>query len=272
MAVRTMVHIDEELCDGCGLCIPGCAEGALQIVDGKAKLVSDIYCDGLGACLGECPLGAITMIERDAEDFDEEAVEQRLKNLVATTGETEPAKENVEEKPEHDHHGCPSSISQFFGEEDAHAKESGQEETGVISSTLKNWPVQIALAPPVTPYFDGADLMIAADCAPFAYAEFHREMLDGKVVLIGCPKLDDMEFYLQKLTQIFAGNDIKSVETVFMEVPCCSGIVQVVDLALGQSGKEIETIYTRVGIKGDLLDRQIKAVGHTEAPSAGAPA
>ncbi len=272
MAVRTMVHIDEELCDGCGLCVPGCAEGALQIVDGKAKLASDIYCDGLGACLGECPLGAITMIERDAEDFDEEAVEQRLKNLAAAPGKTEPAKENVEEMPEEDHPGCPGSLSQFFGEREPSAQESSQEEAGEISSRLKNWPVQIALAPPVAPYFDGADLMIAADCAPFAYAEFHRKMLDGKVVLIGCPKLDDMEFYLQKLTQIFAGNNIKSVETVFMEVPCCSGLVQVVDLALGQSGENIETIYTRVGIKGDLLDRRIKAVGHTEAQSVGVPA
>jgi Pyruvate/2-oxoacid:ferredoxin oxidoreductase delta subunit len=272
MAVRTMVHIDEELCDGCGLCIPGCAEGALQIVDGKAKLVSDIYCDGLGACLGECPLDAITMIEREAEDFDEEAVGQHIKNLTAAADETEPVKEGVEEKPVEDHLGCPGSLSQSFGKEDATAAGSGHEEAGEISSRLGNWPVQIALAPPVAPYFDGADLMIAADCAPFAYAEFHRKMLDGKVVLIGCPKLDDMEFYLQKLTQMFAGNDVKSVEVVFMEVPCCSGIVQVVDLALQQSGKDIETIYTRVGIKGDLLDRQIKSVGHTEVPSAGATA
>ncbi len=271
MAVRTMVHIDEELCDGCGLCVPGCAEGALQIIDGKAKLVSDIYCDGLGACLGECPLGAITMIERDAEDFDEEAVEQHIKNLSAATDEAKSSQESVVEEPEHVHLGCPGSLSQSFGEEDVPATNSGQEETGEVTSRLRNWPVQIALAPPVAPYFDGADLMIAADCAPFAYAEFHRKMLDGKVVLIGCPKLDDMEFYLQKLTQIFAGNDIKSVEIVFMEVPCCSGLVQVVDLALDKSGKDIETIYTRVGIKGELLDRRIKAVGHTEAPSAGAP-
>ena len=270
MAVRTMVHIDEELCDGCGLCIPGCAEGAIQLVDGKAKLVSDIYCDGLGACLGECPLDAITMIEREADDFDEEAVHEHLARLSAPKVEQEAAlEESVEAEPAHQ--CCPGSHSQSFEGEETDAGE-GSEEAGHISSRLKNWPVQISLVPPQAPYFDGADLLIAADCIPFAYPDFHRKMLEDKVVMIGCPKLDDNQFYLEKLSQVFASNNINSVEVVFMEVPCCSGLVQTVKLALQESGKDIESIFSRVGLKGDLLDRQIVATRGGDDVSAGSPA
>jgi len=269
-AVRTMVHIDEGLCDGCGLCVPGCAEGALQIVDGKAKLVSDIYCDGLGACLGECPQGAITMIEREAEGFDEEAVHEHLAKLSASGKPEEQISEerNEAEKPIQ---GCPGSLSQFFEKEES-VDSGAPDEAGNISSRLENWPVQISLVPPEAPYFDGANILIAADCVPFAYADFHREMLDGKVVMIGCPKLDDTDFYLEKLTQIFGSNNISSVEVVFMEVPCCGGLVQVVRNALAQSGRDIESIFTRIGIKGDLLERRTAGNRGGEDTSAGTPA
>ncbi|TNF50917.1 4Fe-4S ferredoxin, partial [bacterium] len=249
MAVRTIVKIDEELCDGCGLCVPGCAEGALQIIDGKAKLVNDIYCDGLGACLGECPQNAITMIEREAEDFDEEAVHQHLKNLTGPD----------EQESDHDHHhghdhghhkdpepslcGCPGSLSQSFDkpEPSTESKPAAGEshDAAPVTSRLGNWPVQIMLAPVNAPYFDGARLVIAADCAPFAYGDFHRRFLEGKTLLIGCPKLDDTNIYLDKLTEIFKQNDIASIDVVYMEVPCCSGLTQLTEMALEKSGKRI---------------------------------
>jgi len=269
MAVRTMVKIDEELCDGCGLCVPGCAEGALQIIDGKAKLVNDIYCDGLGACLGECPQDAITMIEREAEDFDEEAVNQHLKSL---TGSAEKA-----DKHDHGHHhghghghdqdpepslcGCPGSLTQTFDKPEPSSTEpgpasGGSHDSAPVASRLANWPVQLMLAPVNAPYFDGARLVFAADCAPFAYGDFHRRFMEGKTLLIGCPKLDDTDVYVQKLTEIFKQNNIASVDIVYMEVPCCSGLTQIAQMALERSGKQIPTTLSRVGIKGDFVEER----------------
>ncbi len=288
MAVRTIVQIDEDKCDGCGLCVPGCAEGAQQIVDGKAKLVNDIYCDGLGACLGECPQDAITMIEREAEDFDEEAVHAHIASLEAAASpghagdekdeaevsecgcpstmmqtfnvpEPEP-KPDISAAPAAGLGGCPGSRSQVFEKQGLSAPHpgaaSGPTEGLPVSSRLSNWPVQIMLVPVQAPYLNGARLVIAADCAPFAYADFHRRFLDGKTLLIGCPKLDNTDVYVQKLTEIFRLNDIASVDVVYMEVPCCSGLVHMVKTALENSGKSIPAVLSRVGIKGDFVEER----------------
>jgi len=267
--LRQVVEIDEELCDGCGLCIPACHEGALQLVDGKAKLVSDVYCDGLGSCLGECPQGAIRIIERVADEFSEEAVAERLQE----TGRTAEAHE------EHMHHaparkahagaeqaeplpcGCPGSLSQSLQRgHEAQSYSSGNPHASGLPQ-LENWPVQIKLAPLNAPYFQEADILLAADCAPFAFANFHEQFIRGKVVLIGCPKLDDAEFYVHKLAHIFANNDIRSVEVAFMEVPCCGGLVQIAQQALAESKQPIELMLTKVGIRGDIqLKHTVPAV------------
>jgi Pyruvate/2-oxoacid:ferredoxin oxidoreductase delta subunit len=285
MAVRTMVHIDEDKSDGCGLCVPDCAEGALQIIDGKAKLVNDIYCDGLGACLGSCPQDAITMVEREADEYDENAVTERLKDLgrdplphghdhdhEQTSGPV-----TADEKVEDLACGCPGTLSQSFDRPKPHPVVPGSgggcpgsksqsfakpeatvssDQTGPLASNLGNWPVQISLVPPQAPYLNGADLLIAADCAPFAYGDFHRRFMDGKVVLIGCPKLDNTRAYVDKLSVIFRENNIQSVGVVFMEVPCCGGLVQLVQEALRQSGASIPTTLYRVGIKGDFVEER----------------
>ena len=283
MAVRTVVHIDEDKCDGCGLCVPDCAEGALQIIDGKAKLVSDIYCDGLGACLGSCPQDAITMVDREADEFNEEAVNDHLEKLGRdpishdhghdhNTGETG-AEEEVEDlacgcpgtlsqsfdrpKPEPSAPrvggGCPGSQSRSF---EKPAASPSADQSGPVASRLANWPVQISLVPPKAPYLEGADLLIAADCAPFAYGDFHRRFMEGKVLLIGCPKLDNVQAYVEKLTHMFKENNIHSVGVVFMEVPCCNGLVQLVQSALNQSGVNIPTTLYRVCIKGDFVEER----------------
>jgi len=286
MAVRTMVHIDEDKCDGCGLCVPDCAEGALQIVDGKAKLVSDIYCDGLGACLGSCPLDAITMVERDADEFDEGAVNEHLKELGKDPlphshdhgHEHTSAQVKVEEKVEDLACGCPGTLSQSFdrpkplaaaaapklgGCPGSQSQSFDQPETsipadqaGPVASRLANWPVQISLVPPKAPYLEGADVLIAADCAPFAYGDFHRRFMEGKVLLIGCPKLDNTQAYVEKLSHMFRENSIHSIGVVYMEVPCCTSLVQIVQSALEQSGANIPTTLYRVGIKGDFVEER----------------
>jgi len=287
MAIRTMVHIDEDKCDGCGLCVPDCAEGALQIIDGKAKLVSDIYCDGLGACLGSCPRDAITMVDREADEYDEEAVGERLKELgrdpldsshdqihentareSASCAESEVedlacgcpgtmSKSFDRPKPapaaSRAGGGCPGARTRSFNKPDQ-AQQSDQ--AGPVASRLGNWPVQIMLVPPNAPYLDGADLLIAADCAPFAYGDFHRRFMEGKVLLVGCPKLDNTQIYLDKLGHMFRENNIKSISVVYMEVPCCTGIVQLVQEALRKSGANIPTTLYRVGIKGDFVEER----------------
>lgn len=225
-AVRQIVEIDEEKCDGCGLCVPACAEGAIQIIDGKAKLVSETYCDGLGACLGHCPQDAITIVEREAARFDEKEVEKHLAH-------------------EHEHQ-CPSSQPRTF--EPRKPSDNGHE----LQSQITNWPIQIMLAPPVAPYFENADLLIAADCVPFAYANFHN-LLEGKVVLIGCPKLDDFDHYVEKLTGIITQNNIKSLTVAHMEVPCCFGLDHLVGKAVENSGKNISVQTEVFAINGEKL-------------------
>jgi len=210
--VRKIVRIDEEKCNGCGLCIPSCPEGALQIIDGKARLVSEIYCDGLGACLGECPQGAITIEERVAEEFSEESVKTRLEGK----GEMLPI----------------SSVAS-------------------TSSALAHWPIQLHLVNPKAPYFKDANLLIVADCVPFAYGSFHKDFLKEKSIVVGCPKLDDVKFYEEKLTEIFRQSKIKSITVVNMEVLCCNGLHYVVKKAVERSGKNIPVEQVIIGIKGE---------------------
>ena len=240
MAKRKVGKIDEEKCNGCGLCIPNCAEGALQIIDGKAKLITDKFCDGLGACLGNCPEDAITIIEREAEDFDEKAVEVYLHK------KDEP---KPEPKPTPVFTGCPSSRAMHFKAPEA---EGVARTTTHSVSQLTQWPVQLKLVPINAPYFQDADLLIAADCVPFAYPDFHQDFLKGKAVVVGCPKLDDIQSYKEKLTLIFKTNSIKSVTVPYMEVPCCFGLVKVTEDAIAASGKNILLKKVKIGIRGDI--------------------
>ncbi len=255
MTVRKIVEIDEEKCDGCGACIPNCAEGALQIIDGKAKLVSEVYCDGLGACLGHCPQKTIRSVEREAADFDEEAVKERLK--PKEQAQKEPTAHQVLEC------GCPSSQVQEFKE----GKETLEEKPSELPSQLRHWPVQLKLVPAQAPFFQEADLIVSADCVPFAYASFHQNFLKDHAVVVGCPKLDDLNFYLDKLADIFSSSSIRSVTVVRMEVPCCAGLSAAVKRAIAASGKEIPYREVVISIKGEILSDQQESVG-VSAPSA----
>jgi len=278
MAKRKIIRIDEEKCDGCGLCIPDCPEGALQIIDGKARLISDLFCDGLGACLGSCPQDAITIEEREAEEYNERTVMGNIakqgKNVIKAHLEhlkehgqseyinqaTDFLKERNIEVPlkeellrSGDEHmsafsGCPGSKVMDFRE-----KEEVTEKKKIISkgiSELRQWPIQIMLVPSIAPYLKDAHLLIAADCVPFTYADFHDRLLKGKILLVGCPKLDDVEFYKKKITQILKDNNIKSITCAHMEVPCCFGLVSIVKSAISASGMDIPFKEVTVGIKG----------------------
>lgn len=242
MIVRNIVRIDEEKCTGCGLCVPSCAEGALKIVDGKAKLISDKYCDGLGACLGECPEGAITIIKREAEEFDEEAVNQHLKAKPSA-----PAVHLAHSV----HQSCPSAKAMHFPKDQTEKDYSKAPEKR--ETMLSQWPVQLTLVPSNAPFFENANLLIAADCVPFAYADFHTGFLKGKTLVVGCPKLDDATFYKKKLTEIFKQANIRSVTVVNMEVPCCFGLHRLVKEAMDSSGKVIPLNQEIISIKGDRL-------------------
>jgi len=209
--LRKIVEIDEDLCNGCGECIATCAEGSLEIVDGKARVIADRYCDGLGACLGECPMDALSITEREAEEFDVEAVEEHLAKR-----------------------GAPAPIGE---------------------SLLSNWPVQIRLIPPHAPFLKQADLLIVADCVPVAFPMFHSEFMADKVVMMGCPKFDDAESYIEKFTQIFTQAQIRSITIVVMEVPCCSGLPMIVRKAIEASGNDIPMEKVVVSTKGKILER-----------------
>ncbi|AOT71026.1 ATP-binding protein [Geosporobacter ferrireducens] len=249
MTVRKIVYIDEEKCNGCGLCVPSCAEGAIKIIDGKAKLIADNLCDGLGACLGDCPKDAILIIERDAAEFDEEAVKDHLEK------ENKPKLQHthVNHGHSHGHGGCPGSKLRSFNQEQKTAvTEISQGDIEIkIKSQLTQWPVQLMLVPPTAPYFQDADLLVTADCVPFAYPNYHLELLKGKKVVIGCPKLDDVALYAEKLTQIIKMNNIKSVTVAFMEVPCCTGIVRAVEKAVADAGNNVSIKRVRIGIEGE---------------------
>ena len=233
---RNIIHIDEEKCNGCGLCVPACAEGAIQIIDGKARLAADNLCDGLGACLGHCPQDAIRIEVRDADEFDEAAVAKKVSKA-----------EDAKSAHRHGQGGCPSARLMSFEKPQPAPLSANAPQTSAIG----NWPVQLKLIPVSAPFLKGADLLLAADCAPFAYADFHRELLAGKVLLIGCPKLDDAEEYKRKLTAILAENDVKSLTVAYMEVPCCSGLVALAKQALEASGADIALQTSCIGIRGE---------------------
>ncbi len=244
--MRKIIEIDEENCDGCGQCVPGCAEGALEIIDGKAKVVAEVFCDGLGACIGECPNDALTIVEREADEFDEEAVEERLAELD---------KEKTSDKAEMAC-GCPSSQMQSFISTTC----EGANQPAAFASTesaLAHWPVQINLIPPHAPFLKNADLLVVADCAPIAFPDFHGRFLKDKVVMMGCPKFDDAEAYIDKFTQLFSTAGVKSVTTVVMEVPCCSGMPFIIKKALENSGKDVPLTEVVISTRGKILEERL---------------
>ncbi|MAG22391.1 MAG: 4Fe-4S ferredoxin [Candidatus Diapherotrites archaeon] len=272
---REIIEIDEEKCNGCGECIPNCPEGALQIIDDKARLVSDLHCDGLGACIGHCPQEAMHIIKREAEPYDEKKVMEEIVKKGENTikahlehlkehGEegylkeaTEFLEENGIDNPLEKEdkaplpHSCPGSAMQDFRKEE---KAEEAEKQTRQRSELGQWPVQLMLVSPNASYFNDADLLIAADCVPFANANFHSEFLEGKSLVIGCPKLDDVKFYKEKLTAIFKDNNIKSITIAHMEVPCCFGLQSIVEEALGDSGKEIPVEQKIISVRGEITD------------------
>ena len=248
--VRKIIEIDEELCDGCGNCVPSCAEGALEIIDGKAKVVADIYCDGLGACLGECPLGALTIVEREAEEFDEKAVEEFLSKKEKPQPQEIPMVSG----------GCPSARLQSFQPSVSTAGSGQVAEGEEVESALAHWPVQITLVPPTAPFLKGADLLVLADCVPVAFPTLHRDFLKGKAVVMGCPKLDNAEFYIEKFAQICQQSGIKSLTSVVMEVPCCSGLPMIVKRGMEMAGVDIPMEEVVISTRGKILQRtQVKA-------------
>ncbi|OIP44479.1 MAG: 4Fe-4S ferredoxin [Deltaproteobacteria bacterium CG_4_10_14_3_um_filter_60_8] len=251
---RKIIEIDEARCDGCGKCILSCAEGALRIVDNKARVIGDRYCDGLGACLGECPRGALRIVEREAEDFDYQAVEALLASQQATGQEHQPsAMANC---------ACASGTVVISPPltpcQQANRPTSGPApvDTG---SALGHWPVQIRLVPPTAPFLAGADLLVAADCTAFAYPHFHRDLLTGRVVLVGCPKFDDAEAYIQKFTGIFASAGIKTLTLAIMEVPCCGAMRMIVSEAMQRAGRPMDFEEVVIGVRGDLVRRRRQA-------------
>lgn len=236
---RKIIQIDEELCNGCGQCSAACAEGAIALIDGKAKVISDRYCDGLGACLGECPQKALEIIEREAEDFDEHAVEAHL------------AEKKKWEEAEKLSHQCPSARIKQLVPKGAAVYEN----TGRSPSALTTWPVQIRLVPPHAPFLRGADLLVVSDCTPFAYPDFHRDFMQGRVLLTGCPKFDDRELYEEKFASIFEQADIKSVTVVVMEVPCCQGMPLIVKAGMDASNKHVPLETAVISIDGEIIKR-----------------
>lgn len=276
MPVRKIIEIDEDLCTGCGVCIPNCPEGAIQVIDGKARLISDIFCDGLGACLGKCPEDAITIIEREAEPYSERKVMENMMRAGDNTvyahlrhlydhgeegllGEAlaylaEIGHPNLLEHPPEgagdvpDLQACgldePETVMGDVGEAPTEAEAPRRE------SQLRHWPVQLNLVNPNAPFLKGSELLVAADCVPVATANFHQDYLRGRSVVIGCPKFDDARAYLEKFKQILAVNDIRKVTVLHMEVPCCFGLMQLVDRAVKTSGKDIEVEEVVMSVQG----------------------
>ena len=247
---RKIVEIDTERCNGCGQCVPACAEGAMQIIDGKAKLISDVYCDGLGACLGECPQDALRVIERTADEFDEAEVEKHLQASSpshSAEADSRPA-------------GCPSAQAKILAsaqKQHGAAKTSGTGDRQ--ESALSHWPVQIRLVQPGAAFLKNADLLIAADCTPIAYPDFHKDFLQGKAVMIGCPKFDDADAYIEKFARIFKTANIKSVTVVVMEVPCCQGLPVIVKEGMELAGKNMSIEKIVISAEGEVLQRGLLA-------------
>jgi Pyruvate/2-oxoacid:ferredoxin oxidoreductase delta subunit len=245
---RQIISIDEERCDGCGMCVPSCAEGALQIVSGKAQLVKQSYCDGLGACLGECPQGALTILEMEADEYDEAEVLANLRQAGPAFADVHAAHSRsyaADSIPLHAGGGAPMDLSARSAPACPSIQVAQWEEEEPPSvmerqrSQLRQWPVQLHLLPAQAPFLEGADLVLVADCVPFAYANFHEDFLRGNVVAVGCPKLDDARAYIDKVTQILQQANVSSLKAVYMEVPCCRGMVAIAQHALANSGKSI---------------------------------
>ncbi len=230
MAVRKIIKIDEEKCNGCGRCVDACAEGAIEIQGGKARIVRDMFCDGFGACLGECPQGALTIEEREADEFDEEAAKEHVEK-----GRTPPAC------------SCPSAVPMLLKPQQAAASPGGS------GSDLMNWPIQMSLVSPNAPYFKGARLLLAGDCTAFAFASMHPDFIRGRTTIIGCPKLDDNEEYVQKLSAILAANDVQDITIVHMEVPCCGQIRRLVQAARERAKSEVGITSYTIGRTGTMV-------------------
>ena len=270
MKKRNIIRINEDKCDGCGLCIPNCPEGALQIIDGKARLISDKFCDGLGACIGHCPKDAISVEEREAEPYNEKKV---MKNIVKQGKNT--IKAHLEHLKEHSETSLLEEAGDFLKEKGIKIKldekkkwpvpcgcpgaalreinnDTNASDNTEQRSALRQWPVQLTLLPPQAPFFENSHLLVSADCVPFANANFHSKLLNGKAVVIGCPKLDDVESYQEKLMEIFKLNNIKSVTVAIMEVPCCHGLYTAVKQAIEGSEKNIHLIKEVVSVSGEI--------------------
>ncbi len=235
---RQVIKIDEERCDGCGLCAEACHEGAIQIIDGKAKLVSDSYCDGLGDCIGECPRGAISFETREAAPYDEEAVKR---NQAARQEDSLPC-------------GCPGTASRSLArEENATPCKDSAAPPVSAQSTLSNWPIQLKLVPVNAPWLQGADVLLAADCSAASIPDFHGKYLDGKILLMGCPKLDDADSYRKKLAEMIQANEFRSLHVVIMEVPCCGGLTRLAEEAVEKARKSLDLKTTVVDVRGKVL-------------------
>ena len=282
---RQVIRIDESLCNGCGACIDGCHEGALQLIDGKARMVSELYCDGLGACIGECPVGAITIEERETEPYNENAVMERISSKGEATvlahlkhlkehGEMEYLRQGIEFIRKHDlpfdlgdlttenrketpkpASGCPGSMARSF--------ETPRQESGVapssqpLASQLAQWPVQLHLLNPQAGYFRGADVVLAADCAAYAFADFHNRFIRNHILAIACPKLDsNKETYIAKITDMIDSAQINSLTVVIMEVPCCSGLVQLARIAAERAARKVPMKVVIIGLQGEIVDEK----------------
>ena len=275
---RKIIRIDENKCNGCGVCVPACHEGAIKIVNGKARLSADFLCDGLGACLGECPQGAIAIEEREADQYSEihalenimkegvPAIDAHLKHLKdhGETAYLAEAMEYLKKKgrgmgEKHQAHkpmacGCPGSMTRDFRKGASSATEQGEKIGGPLPSALEQWPIQLRLLNPHAPFFQDADLVISADCVAFTFGDFHRKFLKGKALALFCPKLDeDLEEYVEKLAAILRDNNIRSVTVLRMEVPCCGGTVSVVEEALQKSGKNIIMKEYTISLRGEII-------------------
>ncbi len=237
---RKIIEIDEERCDGCGQCVPDCAEGALKVIDGKVKVLADIYCDGLGACLESCPTDALRIVEREAEEFDEKAVEELLESRKGEQAKV-PAP-------------APPGLDGVKMETPCQAANKPRFDLGPAKtdSALSQWPVQIRLVPAQAPFLQNADLLVAADCVPVAYPHFHRDFLAGRVIMIGCPKFDDVKGYIQKFTEVFQKAKPKSIKLAIMEVPCCGGMRMIVKEALKEAGMDIPLEEVIVSARGEI--------------------
>jgi len=252
--VRKIIEIDEQLCDGCGQCVPDCAEGALEVVDGKARMIAEKYCDGLGACLGSCPSDALRIIERKADEFDEIAVEELLK-VKRQKDKVVPMAPSFQSCPSARIFNFPATpLGAALGA--ATKKPVSDKRSAATASALSHWPVQIRLVPPTAPFLKNADLLVAADCTPLAYPTFHRDFLPGKAVMLGCPKFDDVAGYIEKFAHIFKVSGLRSITVAIMEVPCCAAMDSIIKEALKKSNRQIPTEKIVIGLRGDIQSRE----------------